>query len=136
MLRQETTTEIAQHHGQQNHYSLTCIFSLLGLMVLCIAWEWVLAPLHPGGSWLVLKILPLLIPLRGVLRRDLYTLQWSSMFILLYFTEGVVRGFSDRDRLSSLLGWGEATLASIYFISAILYLRPYKIAAKLAKRTN
>ena len=34
-------------------------------------------------------------PLHGVIKRDIYTLQWSSMVILLYFTEGVVRGWSD-----------------------------------------
>jgi hypothetical protein len=56
----------------------------------------VVAPLHPGGSLLALKALPLLLPLRGVIKRDLYTLQWSSMVILIYFTEGVVRAWSDR----------------------------------------
>ena len=37
--------------------------SLLALIVLCIAWEMVLAPIRPNGSWLVLKVIPLLIPL-------------------------------------------------------------------------
>ena len=36
------------------------VASLLLLIALCIAWETVLAPLRPGGSWLVLKVLPLL----------------------------------------------------------------------------
>eukprot|EP01036_Dinobryon_divergens_P006796 gene6797-9028_t len=29
--------------------------SLLALIVLCLAWELVLAPVRPGGSWLALK---------------------------------------------------------------------------------
>jgi hypothetical protein len=66
----------------------------------------VLAPLKPGGSWLVLKAAPLLLPLVGVWKRDVYTLQWTSMMILLYFTEGVVRGWSDRGQLSH--GWAGA----------------------------
>jgi uncharacterized membrane protein len=106
------------------------IGSLMLLIVWCLAWEMLIAPLHPGGSWLALKALPLLIPLAGVLRRDVYTLQWSSMVILLYFTEGVVRGYSDRSGVSSFMAWGEAFIVCVYFVCAVLYLRPYKKAAK------
>lgn len=106
------------------------IGSLLLLIVWCLLWETVLAPLHPGGSWMVLKALPLLLPLYGVIRRDVYTLQWSSMMILLYFAEGVVRGYSDRAGLPSLMGWGEAVIVCLYFTCSVLYLRPYKKAAK------
>ena len=47
--------------------------SLVGLIFLCIAWELWLAPLRPGGSMLVLKALPLLFPLFGILRGKRYT---------------------------------------------------------------
>jgi uncharacterized membrane protein len=103
----------------------------LGLLIVwCVLWETVLAPLKPGGSWLVLKAAPLLLPLYGVWKRDIYTLQWTSMMILLYFTEGVVRGWSDKDELSSQLAWGEAAIVCVYFFCAVMYLRPYKKAAK------
>jgi uncharacterized membrane protein len=94
----------------------------------------VLAPLKPGGSWLVLKAAPLLLPLYGVWKRDIYTLQWTSMMILLYFAEGVVRGWSDTGNLSAWLGWGEAAVVCVYFFCAVLYLRPYKRAAKKLAR--
>jgi uncharacterized membrane protein len=103
--------------------------SLVALILLCVAWELVLAPLRPGGSWLVLKVLPLLLPLRGVLKRNLYTMQWSSMLILLYFAEGIVRATSDKG-LSATLGWIEVALTCVFFLCTILYLRPYKQAAK------
>ncbi|WP_020202573.1 DUF2069 domain-containing protein [Cupriavidus sp. WS] len=103
--------------------------SLLALIVLCIAWEWFLAPLRPGGSWLVLKFLPLLLPLRGVLTRNRYTMQWSSMLILLFFTEGIVRATSDRPP-SSALAWLEVALTLLFFFATILYLRPYKRRAR------
>jgi len=103
--------------------------SLILLILLCVAWELALAPLRPGGSWLVLKVIPLLLPLRGVLKRDLYTMQWSSMLILLYFAEGIVRGTSDQG-LSAALGWVEVALTCIFFACTILYLRPFKKAAK------
>ncbi|MEY3883932.1 MAG: hypothetical protein RLZZ379_1210 [Pseudomonadota bacterium] len=38
--------------------------SLIALILLCLAWETVLAPFKPGGSLLILKSLPLLIPLQ------------------------------------------------------------------------
>ncbi|MCO4890329.1 DUF2069 domain-containing protein [Cupriavidus sp. WGtm5] len=107
--------------------------SLLALLALCIAWEWFLAPLRPGGSWLILKFLPLLLPLRGVLTRNRYTMQWSSMLILLFFTEGIVRATSDRAP-SSTLAWVEVALTLVFFTSTILYLRPYKRRARAAAK--
>ena len=107
----------------------------LGLLIAwLVAWEMVVAPLKPGGSLLALKVIPLLLPLRGVIKRDVYTLQWSSMLILLYFAEGVVRAYSDRSEISRLMGWGEVALVCVYFACALLYLRPYKKAAKKMAR--
>lgn len=114
----------------QRYFHWGAIGSLVTLIIWCVLWEMVLAPLHPGGSWVVLKALPLLIPLHGVIKRDIYTLQWTSMVILLYFTEGVVRGYSDIGSLSAWLGWGEALIVCVYFVCAVMYLRPYKKAAK------
>jgi uncharacterized membrane protein len=110
------------------------VTSLVILCVWLLAWEIVVAPLHPGGSLLALKALPLLLPLRGVINRDLYTLQWSSMVILIYFIEGVVRAWSDRSEISRIMALGEVLLVVSYFVFALLYLRPYKKQAKkLAK---
>lgn len=111
-------------------YHAGTVGSFVTLIILCIAWEMWLAPLRPNGSWMVLKVVPLLMALRGVIKRDVYTLQWSSMLILLYFIEGVVRGYSDENVMSALLGWIEVGLVSIYFFCTIFYLRPYKKAAK------
>lgn len=118
----------------QRVFHTGAVTSLVILCVWLLAWEIVIAPLHPGGSLLALKVLPLLLPLRGVLKRDLYTLQWSSMVILIYLVEGVVRAWSDRTELSRLMALGETLLVCAYFLFALLYLRPYKKQAqKLAK---
>ncbi|MEV4782926.1 DUF2069 domain-containing protein [Burkholderia sp. LMU1-1-1.1] len=117
-------------NAMHKYFHWGAIGSLGLLIVWCVLWEMVLAPLKPGGSWLVLKAAPLLLPLYGVWKRDIYTLQWTSMMILLYFTEGVVRGWSDKDELSSQLAWGEAAIVCVYFVCAVMYLRPYKKAAK------
>jgi len=115
-------------HARATHAA--ALTSLVVLILLCLAWELQLAPLRPGGSWMVLKVLPLLLPLRGVLRRDVYTLQWSSMLMLVYLAEGLVRATSDASSTSMLLGWAEVALASIYFTCALLYLHPFKKAAR------
>ena len=101
----------------------------LGLIALCVAWELVLSPLRPGGSWLVLKVLPLLFVLRGVLKADNYTLQWSTLLVWLYFTEGVVRAATDNG-LSAQLALVELMLSIAYFLCAAFYLRPLKKLSK------
>ena len=71
---------------------------------------------------LMLKAVPLLIPLFGILRGKRYTYQWASMFILLYFTEGVVRAWSDGG-ISTQLAYVEIALSVIFFGCAIFYAR-------------
>jgi uncharacterized membrane protein len=102
-------------------YLGACI-SLLALIFLCLAWELWLAPLRPGGSWLALKALPLLLPLRGVLHGRRYTFQWSSMLILAYFTEGTVRVAGDSGT-SVVLAAAEVLLALSFFATAVAYAR-------------
>jgi uncharacterized membrane protein len=96
--------------------------SLVALIMLCLAWEGWLAPLKPQGSLLILKTLPLLLPLFGILKGKRYTYQWASMFILVYFTEGVVRAWADQG-VSARLALIEVTLTVIFFICAIFYAR-------------
>ena len=96
--------------------------SLIALIFLALAWELWLAPLRPGGSWLVLKVLPLLLPLFGILRGKRYTYRWASLLIWLYFCEGVVRAWSD-PAPSSQLALAEVGLALGFFTAAALYAR-------------
>ncbi len=96
--------------------------SLIALIVLCLSWELWLAPLRPGGSWMVLKLLPLLAALMGVLRAKRYTLQWGSMMILGYFTEGVVRAWSETG-VSRGLAISEVALSLAFFSAAVSYAR-------------
>jgi len=96
--------------------------SLVTLILFCLAWELWLAPLRPGGSWLVLKVLPLLAPLHGVIRGRVYTFQWALMLILAYFAEGVVRACSDAGAAASA-ALVEIALTVIFFTAAIMYVR-------------
>jgi uncharacterized membrane protein len=96
--------------------------SLIALIFLCLAWELWLAPLRPGGSWLVFKAVLLLAPLFGILRGKRYTYQWTSLFILLYLMEGLVRATSDQG-LSRTLAMVETALSSILFAAVVAYAR-------------
>ena len=120
----------------KNPYHILACISLIALIILLVLWEMVLVPLRPNGSWLVLKVIPLLFPLRGILMHQNYTMQWSSMMILLYFTEGVVRASSDISGLSRALAGLEILFSVCFFLGAILYLRPFKkVAKELKKKT-
>lgn len=96
--------------------------SLIALIFLCVAWELWLAPIRPGGSWLVLKALPLLAPLMGVLKGRRYTYQWSPMLVLAYFSEGVARAWSDHGLVAWLAG-AEVMLSVVFFFAAIYYAK-------------
>lgn len=98
------------------------VASLLLLIALAVAWELWLAPLRPGGSWLALKALPLVLPLSGVLAGSRYTVQWSSMLILAYFAEGVVRAATDPGP-SRHFAAVESALSATYFFCAIFHAR-------------
>ena len=103
--------------------------SLLGLIVLSLAWELWLAPLRPGGSWLALKALPLAVPLAGLLKRRMYTYRWVSLLVWLYFTEGVVRAWSDPAPGNWLAGI-EILLCLLLFTACALHVRLRLAAAK------
>lgn len=102
-------------------YYLTLIFTAL-LVALCLAWELKLAPVRPGGSWLVLKVLPLLLLWRGLAHGRRKTFQLTSLLIWFYFTEGVMRAWGDKG-ISSYLGLAEVVLSLALFTSVVVYAR-------------
>lgn len=97
--------------------------SLVGLIVLGLAWEMWLAPLRPGGSWLALKVLPLVVPLAGLYKNRMYTYRWVSLMIWLYFTEGVVRAWSDTLLLGRALAGIEIVLCLMLFTACAMHVR-------------
>ncbi|WP_066155917.1 DUF2069 domain-containing protein [Hydrogenophaga pseudoflava] len=99
------------------------VASLVALIALCLAWELWLAPLRPGGSWLVLKVLPLTIPLAGLLKNRMYTYRWLSLLVWLYAAEGAVRMTSDPSSLSALLAGIELLLCVVLFVACTWHIR-------------
>ncbi len=113
----------------------TAASSLFGLIVLGVLWEMVLAPVRPGGSLLALKVLPLILPLAGVLKNRMYTYRWLSLLVWLYFTEGAVRAWSDAPP-SNYLAMCEIVLCLILFTACSLHVRiRFKGIPKLPKES-
>lgn len=118
----------------KNKYVLIASAATLDLIILCIAWEWLISPLRPGGSWLILKAVPLIVMLPGIWRAKVYTMQWGTMLILIYTTEALVR--------ISESGWNfwmallELVFSVTIFISLLLYLKPIKAEAKAKAKMN
>ncbi len=105
--------------------------SLLALIALGLAWELWLAPLRPGGSWLAIKVLPLLLPLPGLLKNRMYTYRWVALFVWLYFVEGVVRASGDRppgNRLALL----QIAVCLVLFAACTLHVRLRQRSAQRA----
>lgn len=109
--------------------------SLLALVALGLAWELWLAPLRPGGSWWALKVLPLTLPLAGLLKHRMYTYRWLSLMVWLYFTEGIVRATSESG-LSAWLASAEVLLCVLLFTACALHVRLRLKAAKQADAAN
>lgn len=107
---------------------LVAAASLLLLFALCLAWELWLAPLRPGGTLMALKAMPLLLAFRGVAEGRRYTYQWSSMLVLAYFAEGVMRAWSERG-LSQSLAAAEIVLSLVFFAAAVSYARLTRAAS-------
>ncbi|MCY7370721.1 MAG: DUF2069 domain-containing protein [Polaromonas sp.] len=96
--------------------------STAGLIVLGVAWEMWLAPIRPGGSLLALKVLPLCLPLAGILKNRMYTYRWLSLLVWLYFTEGATRAWSDRPP-GNYLAMIEVFLCLVLFVACALHVR-------------
>ena len=98
------------------------VASLLALIVLCLAWELRLAPLHPGGSWLAFKALPLTLPLAGLLKLRLYTYRWTSLLVWPYVLEGLTRAPGSAAP-QFWLALAEVALCLLLFAACVAHIR-------------
>ena len=106
------------------------VAALLALIVLGLMWELWLAP--TGGRTLALKVVPLALPLPGLLRDRLYTYRWLSLFVWLYVIEGVVRASGDGGT-SAVLAMIETLLCLLLFTACALRVRLHLRTARSAR---
>jgi uncharacterized membrane protein len=105
------------------------VASTLALIVLGAAWELVLAP--TGARSLVLKVLPLVVVLPGLLKWRLSTYRWTSLLVWLYAAEGALRAASDRG-VGTVLGAIELALALVLFAACAVHVRARLAAGRPA----
>jgi len=106
------------------------IGSYLTLLLLIVLWEGWLSPAPnvPPGTWILLKSVPLLLPMRGLLRGLNRTYLLTALLLMLYFIDGVVltylhwnTGFKfDRPLPYAIAEW---VISTACFTFALLYIR-------------
>lgn len=109
------------------------VTALLALIALGLLWELWLAPLRPGGSWWALKVLPLTLPLAGLLKQRLYTYRWMSLLVWPYVAEGLVRGLNDAAPAATL-AWAQTGLCLVLFAASAAHVRLRLRAARTVSR--
>ena len=97
--------------------AVACVAALIALG---LAWELWLAP--TGRGTLALKVLPLLLPLPGLLKNRMYTYRWLSLLVWVYFAEGAVRATSEHG-LGARLAAIEVVLCLVLFAACAAHVR-------------
>jgi uncharacterized membrane protein len=97
------------------------IAGMVALALLEFLWEMALAPL-PGGRWLAVKALPLLVLLPGVARGDRRPRQWLALLVPWYLAEALVRALTEPGRHGLVAGMA-AALAAITFGAVLAWFR-------------
>jgi uncharacterized membrane protein len=100
---------------------------LAALMLLGLVWELWLAP--TGSRALALKVLPLVLPLSGVLGLRLRSYRVLSLLVWVYVAEGAMRAASDHG-LSAQLAALEVALCFALFTACVMHIRHATRAAK------
>lgn len=108
------------------HYQRIAQCGYFALLILVPTWHLYLSPPALGvNPWLIttILILPLIFPLKGILKGDPYTYAWSGFVSLIYVVHAcVILMSSNNERYLSSL---ELLFASLFLIGSI-YFAKYK----------
>ena len=112
-------------HGSHFLHALT-LSGYFGTLALLTAWySWLAPATHlPTALVLIVVLVPLLFPLRGLLHGRKYTFAWSCFLALLYFTHGVMEAYSSEQ--TRYLGLLEVAFTSLWFVAAMVFIRTGK----------
>ena len=95
------------------------LMSWASLLALQVALPWMTNP--QGNNWLLALVLPLLIPLKGLLGNQRYTYKWIGFLTLLYFCIGISELVSNPQL--RLYGFGTSIASMLLFLASIYYAR-------------
>lgn len=97
------------------------LLSYIALIFITLIWELFYTP-SGESSWMVIKAVILVLPLRQLIKKNLYTLEWINFVIILFFIEGVVRAWSEIIP-SQLFAISEVILTLVFFFTSILIFK-------------
>jgi uncharacterized membrane protein len=99
------------------------LLSYLGLIAFITAWITVLSPpqTFPIALVLITCVVPLLLPLMGVLHGREKPVNWAAYLSLLYFIHGITEAYASP--ATRMLGVIEIIIGLTVFCSASLYIR-------------
>ena len=99
------------------------ITGYFGLITLIMLWHTILSPSQrfPIALTLIISVVPLLFPLRGLLYNQANAITWAAYLSLFYFIHGVMEAAAEpAERLLAVL---EIVLSLTLFFGATFYLR-------------
>lgn len=99
----------------------TALVGYFGLLIVLLNWfTWLSPPTQfPRAFLLIVLVVPLLFPLRGLLHGRTYTHSWTSFLSLLYFAIGIDVAFNNLpDRLLAL---SVVLFSLLLFIGCVFY---------------
>jgi len=102
----------------------TALLGYFGLLALLLNWfTWLAPPTQvPRSLLLIVLVVPLLFPLRGMLYARRYTHQWVSFLSLFYFAVGVDVWFNNPPE-QAVLGALTVLFSLLLFVGSILYAK-------------
>lgn len=104
-------------------FQRTAIIGYVGLLILMPLWLFFIAPRdgHSNGFMFAVYILPLLLPLKGIIQDKPYTYAWANFIVMFYFIHGFTLLWVATDELIWVLL--ELLFASMMFIGCTYYAR-------------
>ncbi len=104
-------------------YRILTLISFFGLMISLTVWITLVphSDSYPKAAWLIIGVVPLLFPLRGILHGKPYTHAWASFMMLFYFTHGIGELYSSA--FMGIFPWLEVIFSTTAFISMILFIK-------------
>ncbi|CAM4399020.1 DUF2069 domain-containing protein [Pseudoalteromonas ostreae] len=99
------------------------IIGYIGLLLLMPLWLFLLEPRegHSNGFIFVVYILPLLLPLKGIIQDKPYTYAWANFIVMFYFIHGFTLLWVAQEQLIWVVL--ELLFASMMFIGCTYYAR-------------
>lgn len=97
----------------------TSLMSWLILTMAQLALPWLTPP--AANYWMLLLVLPLLIPLRDLLRGQRYTYKWIGFLTLIYFCIGISELVMNPPM--RLYGFATSVASLLLFLASIYYAR-------------